>query len=190
LNSGKIAFSFVVLAVAVGYCEGLAIIISPGFWAYGISVNFMFLGAFGVVLAALKLQVLPSSYFLPNSFERDGRIYRWTGIRVFVGFLRLIGWERVMRRSTPIRHDESALRKYSDSTKDSETLHLVAAIFTAVFTLTVAWRYSFAETKWLCLSNVLMNAYPVMLQRYNRPRVESLLHRLERNRRAVSTEIR
>jgi hypothetical protein len=181
LTVGKITIATVVLAAAVAYCEWLATVIAPDHWAYGFAVNFAFLAAFTAVLTALELPILPDSYFSPKSFELNGRIYRWTGIQAFVAFLRLIGWERFWRKSIPVLNDRTALRKYSDSTRGSEAVHMTAAVFTAVFTLTVAFRHSFVGTMWLWGFNVLVNAYPVMLQRYNRPRVDRLLRRLERN---------
>ena len=188
VTAGKITIATVVLGVAVLYCEWLATIIPPEHWGYGFCVNFAFLAAFTAVLTALELPILPNSYFTPKTFEREGQIYRWTGIQPFVAFLRLIGWERFWRKSIPVRNDVASLRKYSQSTRGSEAVHMVAAIFTALFTMTVAIRHSFVGTGWLWGFNVLVNAYPVMLQRYNRPRVDRLLRRLERKCVQDSTE--
>lgn len=166
------------------YCEWLATVISHDHWAYGFAVTFAFLAACTAVLTALELPIFPDSYFSAKPFERDGRIYRWTGIQSFVAFLRAIGWERFWRKSIPVRHDVTSLRKYCESTRGSEAVHTTAAILTGLITLTIAYRYSFAGTGWLWAFNLLANGYPVMLQRYNRPRAERLLRRVERNTKA------
>jgi len=176
---GKIAIATISLLLAIVYCEWLATRIPIQHYAYGIGVNFIFLAAVTVMVGTLKVTSSAVSYFSMRGFERNGRIYRWVGIRAFASLLRLIGWDRVVRRNAPIKKELVSLLRYSDQTKGAEAVHAIAAIITAGFTFSIGLRYPILATKWLWLVNILVNVYPVMLQRYNRPRVERLILRLK-----------
>jgi len=158
-------------------------------WGYAIIVNFSFLATSSVVLIyILGGSVFPDSYFAPQRFEREGKIYRRTGILLLVAFFRFTGYERLMRKSIPVRNDLEALRYYSEVTRGSEANHVLAGICTVVLTISMGPRYPLHGTEWLWITNVLVNVYPVMLQRYNRPRVERIIRRLERNSKTKCTE--
>jgi len=188
LSVGKIAITAVLLIATFAGCEWYATMVPPTHWGYAIAVNFGFLSVATAVLTATELDLFRPSYFASKRFERNGSIYRWTGIQAFVAFLRFIGWEKFWRRAIPVLKEPDALRKYADSTRGSEAVHVVAGVCMMALTTSIAIRHSWAETKWLWLVNVLINLYPVLLQRYNRPRVERLILRLERASRNKSTE--
>jgi glycosyl-4,4'-diaponeurosporenoate acyltransferase len=58
---------------------------------------------------------------------------------------------------------------------DSEAAHALAfGLVSALAAAAVAFRW-FDAASWLMLFNVLFNGYPIMLQRYNRLRLEPLL---------------
>ena len=138
-----------------------------------------FLAVATALTVALELPLFSSSYFESKRFERKGRIYRWTGIQLFVAFLRLIGWERMWRKQSPVQNNGDALRKYAESTRGAEAIHAMAGLCIFALSVSIALRYSWSGTKWLLLVNAVVNLYPVMLQRYNRPRVERLLRRFD-----------
>lgn len=190
LTIGKSVAAIALLVVAVAYCEFSTAIISHvpanplGNWLYaaqGITVVFVCVAACTMVFSILSPAIIPNWYFASKSIERDGRIYRFAGVHIFESILRRIGWEKLLRKDTPIRNDITALRKYADMTRGAEAIHMAAAILTAIFTITVALRYPLVSTRWWWISNVLVNVYPIMLQRYNRPRVQRLICRLERH---------
>ena len=188
MTVGKFAIATVLLLVTFAGCEWYGTKLPPTHLAYAVFVNFIFLAVATALTTALELPLLPQSYFAPKQLEGNGRIYRWTGLVAFVSVLRLIGWERLWRKQTPIRSDLDALRAYADGTRGAEAIHVVAGVCTLGLTLSIALRYTLIATKWLWLVNVLVNLYPVMLQRYNRPRVDRLILRLERATNAESTE--
>jgi hypothetical protein len=121
-----------------------------------------------------------SEYFTSKPFEQEGSIYRWFGVKFYISILKLIGWEKIIRKGQPIKNNLESLTKFEFWTKGSETVHLFSAIFVTAVTIWIAWRYSFSHIKWLVLSNVLLNVYPVLLQRYNRPRINRLIRRQEK----------
>ncbi|MEQ8667907.1 MAG: hypothetical protein RIC12_01980 [Pirellulales bacterium] len=195
VTAGKIIVAAVSFVAAAAYCEWVLATMIPAehrrdaavVWGYPIIVNFTFLAVSSVVIVNLGYSGIPDSYFAPQRFEREGRIYRWTGIQLLVALFRLTGYERLMRKNIPVRYDLEALRKYADSTRGADVIHMLSGICTAVFTIAMGLRYPLLSTKGIWLGNVLVNLYPVMLQRYNRPRVERLIRRLERNSKFNST---
>ncbi|MEZ6074090.1 MAG: hypothetical protein R3C59_16880 [Planctomycetaceae bacterium] len=188
MSASKIAIATILLLATFAGCEWYGTLIPPTHWAYAIFVNFIFLAVATALMTALELPLFPPSYFDSRRFEMDGRMYRWAGLRAFVGILRFIGWEKFWRKQIPVRNDLEALRKYAEGTRGSEAVHVVAGVCVVGLTLSIALRYSWAGTKWLWLANVFINLYPVALQRYNRPRVERLILRLARATNATSTE--
>lgn len=64
-------------------------------------------------------------------------------------------------------------------TRSSEAGHTLIALL--VF-LTAAFLDSLVQAKWLLVTNLLLNFYPVMLQRYNRSHYRRILQRHELSR--------
>lgn len=124
-------------------------------------------------------------YFSPLPFERagSGRIYQRLGIRVYKRYLPTSG--DLVSRFRGVRHvDRSgiglqpSLQRIERRTRAYEARH----IFGALSMLAISW-WSIAvphHGNWLALSlaNLLINGYPIMLQRYNRTRVYAIRERL------------
>jgi hypothetical protein len=124
-------------------------------------------------------------YFEPMRIEQaaNGRLYVLLGVRLYKRYLPtsgdLISRVRGRRRIAPIGPDlVSSLLQYEKQTKSWEARH----VFGALSMLALTW-WSIAvhgKGSWPVLlgANLLINGYPIMLQRYNRTRVRSLLARL------------
>lgn len=182
MSLGKFAIATAVLVGVFAGCEWYATLIPPTHWAYAIFTTFIFLAVATALVTALELPVLPRSHFAAKPIERDGKVYRWAGIQALVGFLRIIGWERMWRKQNPVRNDAAALRQFAESTRGAEAVHVVAGVLSLGLTVSIGLRYSWPGTVWLWLTNGIVNLYPVMLQRHNRPRAERLIQRLEREK--------
>lgn len=124
-------------------------------------------------------------YFEPRRIEQvaNGRLYVLLGVRLFKRYLPtsgdLVSSVRGRRRIAPIGPDlVSSLLQHEEQTKSWEARH----VFGFLSMLALTW-WSIAvhgKGNWLVLlgANLLINGYPIMLQRYNRARVRSLLARL------------
>jgi hypothetical protein len=138
---------------------------------------------------AFRTKRLPSLtcwYFEPRRIEQaaNGRIYVLLGVRLFKRYLPtsgdLISRFRRRRRIAPIGPDlVDSLLQYEKQTKSWEARH----IFGALSMLALTW-WSIAvhgKGSWPALlgANLLINGYPIMLQRYNRARLRSILAHLE-----------
>ena len=127
----------------------------------------------------------PAGYFRPRAWERvrAGRVYvRYFGIRAFKGWMahgdRMNAW---LRRLVPeyrvIRSTPAAAAVYAARTVGIERAHLawgLAALPLLVYAA-AAGAYGFAAL-WM-VANVVTNAWPIILQHYNRVRAERVAAR-------------
>jgi hypothetical protein len=178
----QIAIGVVVLLVVFLGCVWF---LPVDHWGFAISMNFLFMAFFSYICDAVFAPLFSSAYFEEKPFERNGAIYRYLGVMGFLQVLRLIGWERLLRRDVPVKKDLGALKTYEAVTKGSEAIHLASALSVIAVTIWIGWAYTLDHTKWLVLTNIAVNVYPVMLQRYNRPRVSRLIRRQERQTAAA-----
>jgi hypothetical protein len=178
----KVAVAVVVLVGALSFCVRF---VPVGHWGFAVAVNFLFMMFFTVV-DLICSPSYASVYFAARPFERNGAIYRWFGVDAYRWMLRRIGWEAILRNDLPIRKDLESLSRYEGLTRASEAIHLAAAASVAVVTVWVAWRHSVAVIGWLVLVNILVNVYPVLLQRSNRPRVRRVIERWTQRSAAVA----
>jgi hypothetical protein len=114
----------------------------------------------------------------------NGQIYRWLGIRFFKRYLPtsgdLVTRLRGKRRIGPYNRNASLeLIRYDKVTRSYEARHLIGA----VSMLLLSWWSieSYGKGNWLILiaGNMLINVYPIMLQRYNRVRLQTMLARID-----------
>jgi Glycosyl-4,4'-diaponeurosporenoate acyltransferase len=143
------------------------------------------LAFFGGLAACIFAARVPAWYFTVRPFERDGRVYRWIGVRVFRKFVPDGDVVNRARRRQD-RHFR-LIRSSADSlawllrTEASERSHLVlmfVGLLSAGYAAYVGWT---AWAMLLTAGNLVANVYPVLLQRYNRARLVRL-----RSRRASS----
>ena len=180
----KVSVAIVVLWLVLVGCVRL---LPLDHWGLAIGVNFLFMAFFSFLSDVALYPLYSSRYFAARPFEKGGSIYRWCGVGFFLRVLRWVGWERALRKDQPISKDLTRLSNYESGTRGSEAVHLCSAIAVAVFTLWVGWTTSINDLKWLVLFNILVNVYPVMLQRYNRPRVARAIEVMQR-REGVSPD--
>ena len=145
--------------------------------AYSITLNFLLMIWMSIVETLLILD-LKSSYFNSHPIEAEGKIYKYLGVHYFRKLLVLIGWEKSRKKETPIRKSLILLEYYEYRTRASEFGHGIIAIIIAIISVYVCILYSFKETIWLILFNIILNIYPMMVQRYNRPRVRRVIEKL------------
>ncbi len=132
-------------------------------------------------ISVVELQWQPalnSKYFDEQVFEKQGRIYEKLGVHSFRKLLVLSGWEKMNRKKNPIGKSLPALLQSERATRASEFNHLVIAVLVLLITIQVSFQYSVAEASWLILFNILLNIYPILVQRYNRPRLRRAIQRL------------
>jgi len=109
----------------------------------------------------------PLRYYDIKGFERAGQVYERLGIRLF---------KRLVRRgplaifSPPLRFPKEktipALRTLDHEMRKAETGHLFIFALILFFISYPLLRGWFDAVGWMLLFNVIINGYPIMLQRY------------------------
>jgi hypothetical protein len=146
--------------------------------SYSITLNFTLMIWMSIGQTLLRPE-LRSSYYNSHPIEEEGRIYKYFGVHFFRKLLVISGWERSRKKETPIRKSLIILEYYEYRTRASEFGHSIIAIIIIFISLYVCIVYSFKETIWLIILNIFMNIYPIMTQRYNRPRVQRVIKKLK-----------
>lgn len=112
---------------------------------------------------------LPGAYHDLRAFERDGRLYERLGV---------VRAKRLLRRGPlavfnpdlhlPVERTPENLAHLDRRMRDAEASHfilLVAMLGVVAHAVARGW---WGAAGWILLFDVLLNGYPVMLQRYNR----------------------
>lgn len=123
---------------------------------------------------------LPSAYYDTRPFERTGQLYERVGIRLAKKLLRrgpLSVLSPTLRM--PKEKTVSALRNLDNEMRKAETAHALTFIL-MLFLVGYAAVNGWLDTMlWLLLLNILINGYPIMLQRYNRIKLQELIGKQE-----------
>lgn len=144
-------------------------------FSFAWALNFLLMLCVVIFTDVLKSPLI-ASYYNEKQWERKGKIYERFGINIFRNLLVLIGWEKIIRKANPIEKNTTALTNLQYQTKKSEFDHLIILFITLGFNVFVAFKFGVAKSLWLLLLNVLLHVYPIILQRYNRPRIERALN--------------
>lgn len=131
-------------------------------------------------------------YFSPRPFERwrDGRAYELIGVHKFKRFLPTSGdlvsrWRGKRWVSWLGHRTVESLIAHERRTRNWEARH----IFGLVSMLALSWWSIEVKGKgsWAALlaANLLINGYPILLQRYNRVRLEAAMTRLAHRSESV-----
>ncbi|CAM4255041.1 glycosyl-4,4'-diaponeurosporenoate acyltransferase CrtO family protein [Flavobacterium terrigena] len=115
---------------------------------------------------------LKSEYYLEKTWEKKGKIYEAFGVNLFRKLLVIVGWEKLNKKANPVEKNLAALVHLEYRTKQSELGHLIIFFIVLAFTIYVAITFGIKESLSLVILNILLNVYPVLLQRYNRPRLQ------------------
>jgi hypothetical protein len=117
---------------------------------------------------------LPARFHRLRPFEVDGRAYELLGVRVAKSLLRRgpASWFNP-RLHLPATRDAESLARLDAAMRNAEASHallFVAVLPVVVHALARGW---WAAAAWTLAFDVLLNGYPVILQRYNRGRLEA-----------------
>jgi hypothetical protein len=134
------------------------------------------LGVFLALFAAgVAVWWLPASYYRVRAFEQGGRIYERLGVRLFRWLVpdgdAANKWRRRREPAFRIIRNRRYALAFLRRTELSEKSHLVMLVLgalSAAFAWTIGWP---GWAVYLTIGNVLVNLYPVLLQRYTRARI-------------------
>lgn len=114
---------------------------------------------------------LQSTYYNTKRWEEGGKVYKWFGIHLFRKILVWTGWEKLHKANSPVERNLDALKHLEYNTRQSEFGHLIIFFIVLIFFLFVLLYHGIIQSLWLLVLNVILNVYPIGVQRYNRPRL-------------------
>ncbi len=120
-----------------------------------------------------------ASYYEPRAFERTGQIYERVGIRLFKSLVRrgpLAVFSPALR--FPKEKTVATLQALDDKMRQAETGHVLIFVLMLLFVGYALINGWLDAVVWLLLFNILINGYPVMLQRYNRIKLQESIYTL------------
>ena len=144
--------------------------------SFALLANFMLLDWVAVVSMLLTEErrfYLPQKYYKAKPFEKRGQIYRWVGVHYFKklvakGFLANLA-------SIRFKGKRALIDSYYRETQWGELLHLFMFVIIDLLALYALVQRWFDAILYLMFFNILLNGYPVLLQRYNRFRLEKVM---------------
>lgn len=155
-------------------------------FAWGLNFLLMF---WVFIFMETHSNALNSSYYTSRIWERKGQLYEYCGIHLFRKLLVVIGWEKLHKKSNPVEKSSTALQLNLIKTKKAEIGHLMIFLIVLLVTLMVIATSGLRSAMWLIVLNILLNLYPVLLQRYNRPRIERALQLIQKNEQRAQRQI-
>lgn len=145
-----------------------------------------------LVVGCIALWWLPPAWYRVYPFERSGKVYELLGVQHFRGFVPdgdlANGLARRRDPTYRVIRGRASAAAFLGLTRQSERGHLVLltlGVISAGFALDLGWR---GWALYLTVGNALCNLYPILLQRYTRARIVSVLHRATRGRVAFDRD--
>jgi len=163
-----------IILLTVGLTCGLVFYIGVEGFLFAWVLNFILMMCVLIFTETLKPNFV-SNYYKEKVWEHRGKIYEKLGINIFRKLLVLVGWEKLNKKANPVKNNIEDLTHLEYRTKQSELGHIIIFFIVLGFTIYVTIKFTFAESLWLIFLNVILNVYPILLQRYNRPRLQRSL---------------
>lgn len=167
----KILFLVFIVIITIGLTYVLTSYIGMETFSFALALNFMLMACVLAFTETLKSQ-FTFSYFDTKPWEQKGKIYESFGIHFYRKLLVWVGWEKLNKKTKPVEKSTKALLNLHYRTKQDELGHTIILIIVLGFNIFVAFKYGVLASLWLFILNILLNLYPILLQRYNRPRIE------------------
>jgi hypothetical protein len=170
---------FIIMLSTIGFIYFLVKYMGVQGFLFAWVLNFMLM-MFVLMFTETLKSACTSNYFKEQNWEQKGKIYEQLGIHLFRKLLVIVGWEKLNKKENPVKNNLAALAHLEYRTKQSELGHLIIFFIVGGFSIYVAIRYSFSASAWLIFLNLVLNFYPILLQRYNRPRLQRAIQIFQR----------
>lgn len=133
-------------------------------------------GPNGLFLILFMRGVVTLPQFLVSVLPMEPVLYRWLGVGLIKRIVATRMWPQMNGWKTPPRpgNRQELLDRTEGSTRGAEVCHgatFILAFLVALFLLSAGL---FSKGLWVFAFNMLLNGYPIMLQRVNRWRVHQV----------------
>jgi hypothetical protein len=197
--------SLLIFVFALSLTILICLLSFPGTWpfdiAHALAVNAFPLGLCSCVvqlqrekvvrweqeIGLFKNYVSRYLYHFGVGCEKRQKIYRMLGVAAFVSFLKIVGWESMMRKSSPVHHSYRAIKRFRDEMAISEFAHGLSTILIGLGCLAgvlYADGFSWNKMIWVIVFCYLLHILPILTQWRNRERLDAMVNR--RSQPAIS----
>jgi hypothetical protein len=137
--------------------------------------------AWATVLFDICKPSLSSRWFDSFEFERAGRLYEMIGVLQFRSFLQKIQWNRLLGVPA-VRKSYAEISQMESGTRLSEASHWLCLVPIVIILCVSVGSACWWTTVMLWIASAtVFHIYPIMLQRYHRPRYCRIQKHMERN---------
>jgi len=138
-------------------------------------VNWLAMSWMAVIGQVVHLSFAPG-YYRVKAFERTGQVYERVGIRLFKKLVRR-GPLSILSPTLRFPKEETiaALQGLLSEMRKAETGHALIFVFMLLVVGYVLLNGWLDAVVWTLLFNIVINGYPIMLQRYNRIKLQELI---------------
>jgi len=175
----KILILVFIAIITIGLVYALVHYTGMKGFSFAFALNFLLMACLLSFTEALKSE-LNYPYFNEKSWEKRGKIYESLGVNVYRKLLVWIGWEKLNKKTKPVEKNTKALMNLHYRTKQDELGHTIIMLIVLGFNIFVAFKFGFLKSLSLLILNILLNIYPIFLQRYNRPRIARAINLINR----------
>jgi len=109
-------------------------------------------------------------YYLKNNFETI-KFYRFVGVELFRKIIINSVFKKLNQR-VYLKGRISYLFTFIEETKRSETSHLIGLFIGIILNLIFLFNHKFVAFSFSIIFNLLLNFYPILLQRYHRLKLQ------------------
>jgi hypothetical protein len=118
-------------------------------------------------------------YFEAKELERNGRLYQSLGVQWFEALLWNLGYEKLRRPGFRLRRDYDLLARMELEGRQGEIGHLLCFVVVLLLAGSAGLMSKMRGVIWLLATGAFFHLYPIMLQRYLRPRLRHALANME-----------
>jgi hypothetical protein len=160
-----------------------------GFWSWASALCATWFAVVWVTVVQLLTGLrFPEWYCRPKNFERFGRIYELLGVPFFRRLVRR-GPIHLLAPAFQYSGRRELLPVLERETRTAEAIHVLAFFASLPLTAYALSRGWLDSGGWLLSFTVLLNVYPLMLQRHNRVRLQELIQKRSPNQQLHQMEM-
>jgi hypothetical protein len=180
----KVALRFIVLLGATAMMALSVVWLNQvdGFWSWASALCAMWFVVVWISSLHLLIRLqLPEWYFQAKGFEESTRVYELFGVLLIRQLVRR-GPLHILAPEYHYSGRRESIPRLLLEARIAETIHVIALLGSFMLVAYALFMGRLVAAGWLLVFNVLINIYPVMLQRYNRLRLQRLLTRMAQSR--------
>lgn len=117
------------------------------------------------------------NYFKTNEIEKNNKIYRILGVPIFKRVVMKLVMSGKVSNYNLMEYSIKGLKEYEYQTRNNEFKHLLFCILMLIITIGLLYIGDYVKAVVSLILNIVVNIYPILLQRYNRIRIEIILLR-------------